>query len=118
MAVIQPTFSYPADGVTHVLWEALTESDTASPILVKGAQTAISSVQVTGTFGSGVIAMQGSNVDGGTGGYVTLQDIEGADVSLSAAGAQDFSTAMLHLKPVATTAGTGRDVDIHLVLRS
>jgi hypothetical protein len=70
-------------------------------------------VQVTGTFGGATITLQVSN-DGTN--YVTLKDSTGTDISLTAAGMREFSTAALYLKPTSTD-GTDDNVTVTVVLR-
>ncbi len=112
MAAKNPTFDYPVD-VTRIEWNNITESDTANPVAVSGLGPAVGSVQFIGTFGSATAVLQGSN-DGST--WVNLEDQNGDAISLTAAGAVDFSTAMLHLRP-SMSGGSSQDIDVFMVLR-
>ena len=71
------------------------------------------SVQVTGTFGGATITLQVSN-DGTN--YVTLKDGIGNDITFSAAGMREFSTAALYLKPT-SSGGTADNVIVTVILR-
>ena len=113
MAEIALFTSIPAPGVARYFWETLTESDTAAAAKPGGTEPAIGSFQVTGTFGSATIILQGSN-DGTN--YVTIKDVDGVAVSLTAAGAQEFSSSMLHYR-ASTSGGSSSDVDVTLILR-
>ena len=114
MATISPVRSQPAGvGVEKVLWETLTEADTASAIIPSSTAPAIASVQVTGTFGSATIVLQGSN-DGSN--FFTLKDTAGNDISFTAAGGADFSVGCLHIRP-STSGGSSSDVDISVIFR-
>lgn len=116
MADINPVPSNPipgASGVSVITWEALTESDTAIAQIVGGTAGAVGSVQVVGTFGGATVTIQISN-DGTN--WATLQDIEGSDVSFTAAGLVDFSTAALYIRASAS-GGSSQDVDVIMTLR-
>ena len=115
MATINPTLiSNSAPGVEVALWETLTESDTAAAYAPGSLLPLVGSLQVVGTFGGGTIVFQGSN-DGTN--WVSLNDTSGDAITLTAAGAAEFSTAMRYIRPAASVAGTGRDVDVYMVLR-
>lgn len=109
MATIEAVATYNA-GATKVLWETVANGDTIKAYRTKGVEGAVGSVQMTGTFGAAV-TLAGSN-DGAN--FVTLKDTSGADISLTAAGLVDFSTAALYIKPV--EAGV-TDVDVTVILR-
>lgn len=69
---------------------------------------AVSSVQVSGTFGAATVVLQGSN-DGVT--YATLKDLQGTNISFTAAGFAEFSSGAAFIKP-SISGGTGDDIDI------
>lgn len=73
----------------------------------------VGSVQVTGTFGGATVTMTGSN-DGTN--YVTLKDVNGNDVSFTAAGLVGFDGLTLYVKP-AITGGTADSVTVTVVYR-
>lgn len=114
MATINPVRSSPANNIEKILWETLTEDDTAAHIMPGSIAGVVGSVQVIGTFGSATVVLQGSN-DGST--WWSLKDTSGTAISLTAAGGADFSTAALYVRPSAS-GGTSQDIDIHMVLRS
>jgi hypothetical protein len=70
-------------------------------------------MQVTGTFGGGSVALQGSN-DGTN--WVALKDLAGAVIAITAAGGVDFSVSCVYIRPL-ITGGTGNDVDVTIALR-
>ncbi|NJM13630.1 MAG: hypothetical protein HC889_18805 [Synechococcaceae cyanobacterium SM1_2_3] len=57
----------------------------------------VASVQVGGTPGGGTLVLQGSN-DGVT--YDTLKDLQGNDLSFTAAGYAEFSSGAAFIKPL------------------
>lgn len=110
MPTITPTVTYDAGNYRQVKWEGIANGDTIPALQVPTTEGAIGSVQMTGTFGAAV-TLAGSN-DGTN--FVTLKDTAGNDISLTAAGLVDFSTAALYIKPV--EAGV-TDVDVTVILR-
>lgn len=113
MATVSPVRSSPAPNVSKVLWEALATGDTINADLPSGTEPLLSSVQATGTFGGATVTLTGLN-DGIN--YVTLKDPSGTDISFTAAGAFEFGTAMVYIKP-AISGGTGDDVDVSVSYR-
>lgn len=97
-------------GTALVTWETLTSSDVGSAYAPLDTSGAVACVQMTGTFGAAVV-MQGSN-DGTN--WFTLKDMSGNDVSLTAAGLVDFSTAAQYIRP---SAGAVTDVDVILSVK-
>ena len=108
------TSSTPASGV--LLWEYNnldTADTTPASIRANGTTTIIGSIQAVGTFGSGTVKLQGSN-DGTN--WADLDDTQGTAVGLAAAGAAEFSTGMVYIRPL-VTGGTGDDLDVFISLR-
>lgn len=66
------------------------------------------SVQVSGTLGLATVVLQGSN-DGVT--YATLKNIAGTDISFTAAGYVEFSSAAAFIKP-SISGGTGDSINV------
>jgi hypothetical protein len=113
MATIIPTTVEEQIRAAAYRWTDYSTADTATPIKVQNMQGLAGSVQVTGTFGGATIAIQVSN-DGSN--YATLKDSAGIDISLTAAGMSEFSTAALFIKPT-STGGTADNVTVTVVLR-
>lgn len=113
MATITPTLTGAYDKPIEAFWETLTENDTAAAWEPQRLAALIAGVQVTGTFGSATVVLEGS-WDGTN--YVTLKDTAGNDVSLTAAGAAEFSTTAKLIRPAAS-GGTSQDVDITIIAR-
>lgn len=110
------TLTRAATGDRDVItWETLTSSNAAGSAYESGrTRAAIASVQFTGTFDSATAVLQGSN-DGST--WVTLKDLSGTDISVTAAGAAEFSTAMLYIRPSTSGGGGSQDIDCIVVAR-
>lgn len=95
------------------LWETVTQADTPLAKSVVGDKGINGCIQVVGTFGGMTVALHGSN-DGTN--YAVLKDLQGSDISFTATGLKDFTTACAYLKPV-ISGGSGADVDIYVVMR-
>ena len=96
-------------------WGTLTSSNAAGSIYEpEGTRAAVASVQFVGTFDSATAVLQGSN-DGST--WVTLKDLIGSDISLTAAGAAEFSASMLYIRPSTSGGGGSQDIDCIVVAR-
>ena len=120
MATINPVpvITETAPGVETFLWETLTESDTAIGLLTGGSKTLAGSFQVKGTWGGGTIVLQGSNIGpDDSDEWVTLKDINGDAIGLTADGGAEFSTAFKWIRPDDSVAGTSRDVDCYITLK-
>ena len=113
MATIIPTTVEQQIQAAAYRWTDYSTADTSTPIKVQNMQGLAGSVQITGTFGSATITLQGSN-DGTN--YVTLKDGGGNAISFTAAGMAEFSTAALYLKPT-STGGTSDNVTVTVILR-
>jgi hypothetical protein len=110
MATIVPT---EVEGSPSYRWTDYSTADTAAPARLQNMEGLAGSVQVTGTFGGATIALQVSN-DGTN--YITLNDLAGEPISLTAAGMREFSTAALFIKPT-SSGGTADNVTVTVILR-
>ena len=110
MAAIAPVSSRFAGFFDKsILWETLTQADTATGVAASGK----GAVMVTGTFGGATVVFQASN-DNVT--WWNLKDTSGTAISLTAAGGADFETNARYIRPSAT-GGTGQDIDITVITR-
>lgn len=110
MAVISPT-TIEADGNAYVVsWTAIGDSDTCTPVTWAGARD--KTVQITGTFGSATIVLQGS-IDGTN--YVTLTDPQGNTISKTSAAIETVMENVRFIRP-ATSGGTSSSVNVHLLM--
>lgn len=113
MATIQFVAKMPTEKCLSAAWVGLSTGDTASPLTIGGTKGAVGAVQVAGTFGGATVTLEVSN-DGAN--WVTLKDLSGNDISLTADGLVDFSTGALQMRP-AISGGSGDDVTVTVVLR-
>jgi hypothetical protein len=111
MAVIAPTYLNKA-GVTPkdaqvITWTSIDSADTCTAVEVP-VYADMSVQYVCGTWGSGVLTIEGSN-DGTN--FETLNDAFGAAISKTANGISQILENTLEIKPVITGAGlTGLEV--------
>lgn len=110
MAAIIPTEERNGSHSVTWTWMTLTENDTASAIRNLDMNRAC--VQVIGSFGSSTVILEGSN-DGAT--WAPLNDVEGAAVSMMAAGLVQVQEIPKYMRPSAS-GGSDQDVDIYLHL--
>ena len=114
MATITPARASVQANIETITWTNLSTADTAIGMMILGLGGAVGCMQVTGTFGSGTITLQGSN-DGTN--FSAITDPAGNDIALTAAGIIDFSTAAAYIRP-ASSGGTADDVTVTVILRS
>lgn len=95
-----------------VSWAAIANNDTGSPEDFTGA--ADRSVQVTGTFDSGTVTIEGSN-DGTN--YVTLTNMQGDALTFTAAGLRIVQELTRFIRPKLTGAGGSGVVAVHMMAR-
>lgn len=94
-------------------WSDIATGDTINPVQVEREEGGLGSVQFTGAFGGATVTLEASN-DGTN--FVTLKDVFGTDVSVTAAGMHEISTGALYLRP-GISGGSSDAVDVTLVLR-
>jgi hypothetical protein len=114
MATIPAVRSSIQHNIEKVTWETLTDADTATAVIPMGVGSLAGSVQVIGTFGGCTVTIQGSNDNSN---WATLKDLYGANLSFTAAGIADFSTAVGYVRPI-VTGGTAEDIDVIVVFRN
>jgi hypothetical protein len=114
MATIPPVRSSIQHNIEKITWETVTSDDTATAVIPMGVGSLAASVQVIGTFGGCTVTIQGSNDNSN---WATLKDIYGANLSFTAAGLADFSTACGYVRP-SVSGGTSEDIDVALVFRN
>lgn len=98
---------------TRYLWTPVTQADTPLSKSVVGQNGINGSIQVNGTFDGATIALHGSNDDTN---YFVLKDLQGNDISFTAAGLKEFTAACAFIKPV-RTGGTATTLTITVVMR-
>lgn len=114
MSAITPVITPQAGESIHVIWTPLTEADTCTPISLPGA--ADKTVQVSGTFGSATIVIQGSN-DLVPTNYFTLHDTNGDALSFTAAGGEIISEAPLHIR-ASTSGGSSSSITVQILAKA
>ncbi len=95
-----------------IQWTAVTEADTC--VAAPYPTHADRSVQVTGTFGSATVLIQGSNDGGST--YATLNNAADAALSFTSAGLEAILESTALVKPT-ISGGTGQSLNIYIHMR-
>lgn len=114
MAVIPFTRSEPsASKAKIVTWLAIENGDTAAPFLPVELDTAVASVQISGTFGGATLTFQQSN--DGTNWY-TAKTPTGDNVTATAAGMFELSLSGLYVRPN-LSGGSSSSLNVILVAR-
>lgn len=115
MADVDLTTNTAIAGVPRIVWEGLDQTDdTGTPLLLRQQYGLAASVQAVGTFGSASITMQVSN-DGTN--WATVSDLQGDDVTMTAATeCFEFTVSGVYIRPL-LTGGSSSDIDVILVLR-
>jgi len=115
MATITPTVAKAgnngSDNVYIATWASIGDSDTCTAIQMCGA--ADRSVQITGTFNSATVVIQGSN-DGTN--YVTLTDPQGNAISKTSAGIEQVEELTRYIKP-SSSGGSSSSTTVSLLLK-
>lgn len=94
-----------------VLWETVTCGDTGRAVELKDFND--NTVQVTGTFNSQTLTIQGSN-DNST--WFTLKDFTGADATFTAAGGALLAEAPRYIRP-SFSGSSGGNLNVYVELR-
>jgi hypothetical protein len=97
----------------QVAWADIATGDTIVAYEISDQAGLAGAVQFAGTFGGATVTLTGSN-DGTN--FVTLTDQTGANISVTAAGLVEFSTACRYIKP-SISGGSSDAVDVTVVLR-
>lgn len=110
MATVRPTVTYPNDDSVRVTWAAFNSGDTI--VAYDGAsEYADRSVEVSGTFNSGTVVLQGSNSGSG---YYTLRDTASTALSFTTADLREVLEYVYSLKP--SVSGDGGSGSITVVV--
>lgn len=112
MAVISANTTRQGHPDRVIVWSGIGEDDTCAPFQAPFGLGLAGAVQVAGTFGGATVALQVS-IDGEN--YVTLSDLTGQAISLSAAGMREFGTSALYLRP--TPSGTSGTTALTVTVR-
>jgi len=113
MATVTPVVKRTAEGVPYVLWEAVATGDTINKFALPEQWGLAGSIQISGTFGGATVKLQHSN-DGTT--WFDAKDLQATDVSATANAIFEVSISSAYFR-IASSGGSGDDVDVILVLR-
>lgn len=114
MALITPTVTRLSSGVLYK-WETVSENDTCKPVYPEPSMSD-KTFQVTGTFGSGSVALRGTLDASQTtvSSFMALNDLTGEAIAPTTAGAFVVAENCIGYAP-GTPGGTAVDVDCWLL---
>lgn len=103
-------------GTMKVFWEALTSTNTQG-VGAKISHYGDKNVQLTGTFTTTTIVIEGSNdsTNGVDGTWYQLVDPQGNALSFTAAGGEQLLENPLWIRPRASASGGATDVDVTVI---
>lgn len=105
--------TFPERGIVKSEWLALGDAENGLSSSI--ARWADKTVTAQGTFGGATITIQVSNNDGTT--WHTAQDMVGAALTFTAAGAKVMASNCLLMRAI-TTGGTGTTVSVQVCGRT
>lgn len=114
MTTVQPTYPNTyEDQVGVVSWTPLTSTNTDGAPLSR-VKWADKTVQITGTFGTGTVVLQGSN-DGTN--WATLKDPSNTAISTTSAAVRAVLENPLYIRPLVTGGDGTTSITVTLVAR-
>ena len=114
MATVNPTIRFIGNDTVVFTWVLTNVDNDGAPVGPNHADYADRAVQMFGTFGGAAVAIQGSNDDGTT--WFTVDDPQGVDLSLSAAGGKAVSEITERMRPL-LTGGAASSVTVAMTCR-
>lgn len=112
MASVTPTTSTPGGRTTAAQWILTNADSDGLPWPAPGAPD--KTVQVSGTFDSGTVVIQGSN-DPSAAVWSTMHAPDGAELSFTAAGIEAILENPLWIRPVVTGEGATASITIAIL---
>ena len=116
MATVNPTITPISDHVVLFSWTLTNANTDGAPIGHKYAEFSDRCVQLSGTFDSATIVIQGSNIAASPS-YETLTDPQGNAISKSAAALEQIMECPLWMRPFASGGGASQSVVVTLLAR-
>lgn len=97
-----------------ITWSGASTGDTFTPTSVHTGPFYMASIHVSGTFANGTsVSLQGSNTGAN---FITLNDVGGTAITMTAEGLVEFSTTSLEIKPV-ISSGSSDDITVTIVAK-
>ncbi len=116
MATINPTFTRygPGDNTVVVTWTPVTNADSAAPVSGHWGDYADRTIQISGTFDSATVVLQGSNDDVT---YAAITDPQGNAISKTSAAIEACIEGTLFVKPTFSGGGASQSLTVTLCMR-
>jgi hypothetical protein len=115
MATVNPAVRHVGDNTLVFSWVLTNVDNDGAPVGPNYADYADRSVQMAGTFGGASVRIEGSNVDPPSQ-YFTLDDPQGGDLALTAAGGKAVTEVPQWTRPF-LTGGAGSSVTVSMTAR-
>ncbi|MCA3220000.1 MAG: hypothetical protein ING59_15895 [Burkholderiales bacterium] len=115
MATVNPTIRHVGNNTVVFAWVLTNVDNDGAPVGPQHADFADRSVQMAGTFGGASVRVEGTNVDPASA-YFTLDDPQGADLALTAAGGKAVTEVPQWTRPF-LTGGAGSSVTVSMTCR-
>lgn len=116
-----PTRSDRSAALAGVSWSAVALANGDRGEAVEFAAYSDASIQVTGTFDTSTVKMQGSNLPNPATGsdtdWFTIDDPQGVEIAITAAGAAQLGTIARWLRPAVTAGGGSTALAVHMIGR-
>ena len=114
MATVNPTIRNVGNDTLVFTWVLTNVDNDGAPVGPNHSDYADRAVQAFGTFGGAAVAIQGSNDDGAN--WFTVDDPQGVDLTLSAAGGKAVIEVPERMRPL-LTGGTASTVTVAMTCR-
>lgn len=116
MAVIAAVRTEGPGRTYRYTWDSMAGGDSGEPVSIPGASD--KTVQISGTFGTSTVSIQGSLYAADSGVYANLTDPQGnALTAIAAAALESITENTTWIKPV-VAAGSGTPITVVLLARS
>ena len=114
MATATPTVTPISDNAILFTWVLTSTNTDGAPIHPKYSDYRDRSVQISGTFGSATVVIEGSNIAAATT-YATLNDPSSTALSKTAAAFEQILELALWMRPNSSGGGGTQDVAVNIL---
>jgi hypothetical protein len=113
MATIEYTLNTAVGKAPRIVWEDMLQDDTGLQFPLTDYDGLAASVEVGGTFGGATVTLKVSN----TGTFHQAKDTNGLNISFTAGGFAEFSTAALLVRPEVSGGNGTTDIFVVMTVR-
>ena len=116
MATVNPTVTVVGNDAVLFSWTLTNVDNDGAPVGPNHVDYADRTITARGTFGGASVAIQGSNEVSLPANWIGLDDPQGADLNLSAAGGKNITEVPVWTRPL-LTGGAASSVIVELLCR-